>query len=499
MLESLITSSILIVTVLLVRLIFGKRLKAVVRYALWLPVLLRLLMPVPLMQNPLIYEPQETAEVYFDYGEDSVSAVQSPQADEDILTEKSEGISWTDAFSALHITGGVVLAAIFAVSNIMFRNRLKKTASRVDGTESKLPIFKSNALTSACLTGLFSPRIYISASLDEQDCDVNSIIAHEQSHYKHLDHIWSFLKCLSLCIWWFNPLVWIAAREASKDSELACDESVIKSLNDTQRICYGKTLVSMLKTSKNPLNNTVPMLSHSDGIKERIDMIVKRRKISKFAVLAAVLILVTASVFTFTGYANDSKTVVSEIKETTEKISQVTNGADTSAEPTTEACEENEATVEEDTTLPEYEVPMAPISFTVDNTNFKLKSPLNYDTVIISREYREGKSGISLFVPDRQGKTTYVSAAEVAVVKEVVYAGDDADKLNYGNYIVLEHCNGYQTEYRHLDEIFVKEGCAVSAGDKIATMGSTGACTGPCLGFAVKYNGKEINPSTEIF
>lgn len=501
MLESLITSSILIVVVLLVRMIFGKRVKAVVCYALWLPVLLRLLLPMPLVQNPLVYEPQETSEVYFDYGDDSVLAVQSPQADENKqadISDESEYISLTDVISALYITGVAALAAVFVVSDFVFRKRLKKTASQLDIAQSKLPIFKTNALTSACLVGVFSPCIYICSSLDEQDCDVSSIIAHEQSHYNHRDHVWSFLRCLCLCIWWFNPLVWVAARESIKDSELACDESVVKSFSDSQRIRYGKTLVSMLRTSTNPLMITVPMLSHSDGMKERIGMIVKRRKVSKLAVFAAVLLLVTASVFTFTGYANDSKTVVSEIKETTEVISQSANEADTTVEQTTEP-EQIETTDKDDTEVPVYEVPSAPISFTVDNTKFKLKSPLNYDTVIITREYQDGKSGISLYVPDRQGKTTYVTAAEVAVVRKVVYAGDDADNSNYGNYVVLDHCNGYVTEYRHLDEIFVKEGCAVNAGDKIATMGRTGACTGSCLGFAVKYNGKEINPSTEIF
>jgi murein DD-endopeptidase MepM/ murein hydrolase activator NlpD len=67
-------------------------------------------------------------------------------------------------------------------------------------------------------------------------------------------------------------------------------------------------------------------------------------------------------------------------------------------------------------------------------------------------------------------------------------------KVGYGNYIVIDHGDGYCTLYAHLKNTLVREGQDVEAGDKIATCGSTGASTGPHLHFEVMIDGHTINP-----
>lgn len=73
----------------------------------------------------------------------------------------------------------------------------------------------------------------------------------------------------------------------------------------------------------------------------------------------------------------------------------------------------------------------------------------------------------------------------------VVSTGPDG---NYGNKIVINHNNGYQTLYAHLSSIDVKPGQTVTAGSKIGVMGSTGRSTGVHLHFEVTKNGTLINP-----
>lgn len=65
-----------------------------------------------------------------------------------------------------------------------------------------------------------------------------------------------------------------------------------------------------------------------------------------------------------------------------------------------------------------------------------------------------------------------------------------------GNYVVIRHQNGLETSYNHLQKIGlqVRPGRKVSAGEKIGTIGCTGYCTQPHLHFAVKKNGKMVNP-----
>ena len=66
----------------------------------------------------------------------------------------------------------------------------------------------------------------------------------------------------------------------------------------------------------------------------------------------------------------------------------------------------------------------------------------------------------------------------------------------YGNQIVIDHGNGYQTTYNHLSRIGVSVGAKVSTGDHIGDMGSTGNSTGTHLHFEVTHNGKFMDPES---
>ena len=68
----------------------------------------------------------------------------------------------------------------------------------------------------------------------------------------------------------------------------------------------------------------------------------------------------------------------------------------------------------------------------------------------------------------------------------------------YGNYIIINHGNGYQSLYGHLSKIQVQKGQAVNQGSQIGLVGSTGYSTGPHLHFTVYRNGKLINPNTVL-
>ena len=68
------------------------------------------------------------------------------------------------------------------------------------------------------------------------------------------------------------------------------------------------------------------------------------------------------------------------------------------------------------------------------------------------------------------------------------------ERRGYGNQVVIDHGYGYKTRYAHLYTIDVREGMAVSRGDRIGTVGSTGKSTGPHLHYEVIYMGARRNP-----
>ncbi|MCR5046011.1 MAG: M23 family metallopeptidase [Treponema sp.] len=68
----------------------------------------------------------------------------------------------------------------------------------------------------------------------------------------------------------------------------------------------------------------------------------------------------------------------------------------------------------------------------------------------------------------------------------------------YGNYVIIDHGNGFQTLYGHMSKRISSTGDYVQQGQKIGLVGSTGYSTGPHLHWTVYKNGKVVDPLTII-
>ena len=68
----------------------------------------------------------------------------------------------------------------------------------------------------------------------------------------------------------------------------------------------------------------------------------------------------------------------------------------------------------------------------------------------------------------------------------------------WGKHIIVEHDNGYQTIYAHLNDTYVLRGQSVEKGMLIGTVGNSGDANKPHLHFEVLKQGKAINPKTVI-
>jgi len=82
-----------------------------------------------------------------------------------------------------------------------------------------------------------------------------------------------------------------------------------------------------------------------------------------------------------------------------------------------------------------------------------------------------------------------VLASDAGYVAEVGWS-----KYGYGNYIVIDHGNGFQTLYAHLSAVLVRGGQSVGKGARIGSVGSTGRSTGSHLHFEIRYKGGQRNP-----
>lgn len=124
-----------------------------------------------------------------------------------------------------------------------------------------------------------------------------------------------------------------------------------------------------------------------------------------------------------------------------------------------------------------------PMNYMID-----IKSPVSNENILYGYGEYEGHKGI-----DYAGeKGQDISAAANGTVSLAGWSE------GYGNCVVINHGNGYQTLYGHLDEIKVTVGEAVTTGQNIGTMGSTGVTTGVQLHFELLKNGENLNPADYI-
>lgn len=144
--------------------------------------------------------------------------------------------------------------------------------------------------------GVLRPVILLPEGLDAQSEAFRLVLAHELAHVKRRDCVRKLLFTVCLCLYWWNPLVWCMAILAGRDMELACDEAVLRALGPGCRKAYALTLLSMAAHSPAPAPLTASFSGSS--LSRRIRAIARFRPVSKWAgVCAAIAFALSACVF----------------------------------------------------------------------------------------------------------------------------------------------------------------------------------------------------------
>lgn len=316
--EVLITSSVLILALLLLRLL-GKRVSARLRYALWGLVLVRLFLPAGLLTSPAsvmnaVESPPLSSSLVLPTPQPTLSPTVSvplpvqpaaseapsapavpaqPTVPSPPAARPAPGMTLAQVLRWVWLGGILAVGGYFLLSNLRFYRRLRAAASPCHVPGCPLPVYVAQALPTPCMAGLFAPAIYIQASLLGDETRLAHVLAHEETHHRHGDNGWALLRGICLALWWFHPLVWVAAYFSRRDCELACDEAALKRLGETQRISYGKTLVGLTAppAPADLLRCTTAMTAGKRALKERVLCIANRRVTRAATVLALVLAL----------------------------------------------------------------------------------------------------------------------------------------------------------------------------------------------------------------
>ncbi len=334
-----VSSSVLIILVLLIRKVFCRKLSPGVIYALWLVPAVRLMTPFGFWELPVFgsaagalgmpwqvleeavewatedhteryeAEPSEMSNgqmfqnvpsiVEGTMGDDSQTEnrkVSKPVEDtDDALGESVQDVNdYNLMILGIWLIGSIITGGYAIHSNW----KLKKSILHMEEiwVDGQLPVCVSDAVVSPCLFGLFHPCIFVSQTVKADETLYMYVLEHEQAHFAQKDHIWTSLRIVLCVIYWWHPLVWAGAAGAAEDAELACDARVIRGKSLEERRAYGYSLLRLLELSQKSRENLCVAASMSGGkksMRRRMEGIVQGTG-TKRSVLLLVCVLLAA-------------------------------------------------------------------------------------------------------------------------------------------------------------------------------------------------------------
>ena len=481
--------SAMILMVLALRLFLKKHLPRGIFPTLWCAAAVRLLLPITVPTHLSVWNLLHTP-----------AAAQANGVISDVLTPFPSLAASSTAKPAADIAGispmllvwlvcAILLAAYFVIGYTCMVRRFRGTRlAPQPSIDALLDRFRfsrdpricmSNSRRAPLTFGVFRPTVLLPEDLPIGDAQFQLVLAHELAHIRRKDCLRKLLLTVCLCLYWWNPLVWMMVWLANRDMELACDEAVLRALGPDCKKAYALTLLDMAQ--RNP--KSAPLCSGfaKSSAEERIRAILCFKRIPAWVgIFVSVLFVLTASAFT-TQAVNPS--VLPEMEPAVqEKIPEENVAVSVPVSepiPTTPPIMPEQETESE--TQPQPEVPA--YIFPLEDANAEVTNPYGWQAHPVTKQ-KSLHSGVDLAA---DYGTNVLAVADGTVL-------DCSYDAAYGYILTLEHENGVQTQYAHLSEFLVNAGAEVRQGQIIAKTGDSGWATGPHLHLGVLIDGEAVDP-----
>ena len=293
-----ISASWLVLAVLVLRLV-SKRSPKWVNVLLWGIVALRLVLPFSIESALSLIPSAETvspAAVQFDPAPTITSGVSvidnavNPSLSEHFSAVPTASVNplyvWTEIAGWVWLIGLGAMLLYALVSYLRLRRRVSVSLPVQDH------IYLCDAISSPFILGVVKPHIYLPSDLDE--VQRQNVLAHEQAHLARRDHWWKPLGFALLAVYWFNPVLWLAYTLLCRDIELACDERVIRTMDESAVKTYSTVLLACSMPRKAVI--TCPLAFGEVGVKERVRNALHYKKPAFWVVAASVAVCVVVAV-----------------------------------------------------------------------------------------------------------------------------------------------------------------------------------------------------------
>ena len=303
-----ISASWLVLAVLVLRLV-SKRSPKWMNVLLWGIVALRLVLPFSIESALSLIPSAETvspAAVQFDPAPTITSGVSvidnavNPSLSEHFSAVPTASVNplyvWTEIAGWVWLIGLGAMLLYALVSYLRLRRRVSVSLPIQDH------IYLCDAISSPFILGVVKPHIYLPSSLDE--VQRQNVLSHERAHLARRDHWWKPLGFALLAVYWFNPVLWLAYALLCRDIELACDERVIRTMDESAVKTYSTVLLACSMPRKAVI--TCPLAFGEVGVKERVKNALHYKKPAFWVVAASVAVCVVVAVCFLTNPPTDT-------------------------------------------------------------------------------------------------------------------------------------------------------------------------------------------------
>ena len=306
--EISLQGGIFILAVILLRTLLLNRLPKTAFITLWKIAILRLLLPFDVTRagapsSTVVPSPVDTP-ITITVGQTSYHTVVAQGS------APVQGGLQVDVIAVIWCVGAVLVAVYLLINYFRCRHEFSLAVPLENTfvsdwqsrqrTKRAVTVKVTNAVSSPMTYGLFRPVILLPKSIDiKNTSQLRFILMHEYVHIKKLDGLLKAVSSATLCVHWFNPLVWVMHRFICRDIELRCDESVLKELGIDSRADYARTIIAL----EEQRSGLLPVGSGfaRNPAKERIVAIMKYK--DKTTVSAVILTIVLVAVIAITAVA----------------------------------------------------------------------------------------------------------------------------------------------------------------------------------------------------
>ena len=303
-----ISASWLVLAVLVLRLV-SKRSPKWMNVLLWGMVALRLMLPFSIESALSLIPSAETVSpevVQFDPAPTITSGVTiidnavNPSLSESFAAAPLASVNplyvWTYLAGWVWLIGLGAMLLYALVSYLRLRRRVSVSLCVREN------IYLCDAISSPFILGVVKPRIYLPSGLDE--VQRQNVLSHERAHLARRDHWWKPLGFALLAVYWFNPVLWLAYALLCRDIELACDERVIRTMDESAVKTYSTVLLACSMPRKAVI--TCPLAFGEIGVKERVRNALHYKKPAFWIVVASAVVCIVVAVCFLTNPPTDT-------------------------------------------------------------------------------------------------------------------------------------------------------------------------------------------------